>query len=66
MPKKPFTIPVHISAIDKSFNIQGPDIRLSVDYDDVDHKEVLRLAKRIVATLNEHWDSFIPVKHWNR
>lgn len=44
------------SPIDKSFLIHGPgDLTLEVDYDDVDHEEVLADAARVVRILNEHW-----------
>jgi hypothetical protein len=40
---------------DKSFNISGPDVLLSVDYDDVDHALVDTRAEKIVDLLNKHW-----------
>lgn len=58
-----FTIQRH-TRIDKEFEIKygsgWPAIRLKVDYDDVDQKEVDRLARRIVDVLNENWDKFRP------
>ena len=56
-----FTIQRH-TRIDKEFEIKcgSGDIRLKVDYDDVDQKEVDRLARRIVDVLNENWDKFRP------
>jgi len=52
--KKPFWIEKH-TTVDKSFMIFGPDIDLKVDYDDVNHKEVDKAARRIVTILNENW-----------
>ena len=52
-PDMHFAIQQHDTA-DKEFSIFGP-IELIVDYDDVDHKEQDRLAKRVVKILNEHW-----------
>jgi hypothetical protein len=47
---KPFT------NIDKYVEITGPDyLRLLVDFDDVDHAEVRKQVKRMVAILNENW-----------
>jgi hypothetical protein len=56
LPKpEPFEIERH-TGIDKRFEIYGPDIRIFVDYDDVDHKTVDQQAEKIVHILNEHWD----------
>lgn len=52
---EPFTIQPH-TTVDKSFTIDGPDIYLVVDYDDVDHKTVDREAKKVVNILNAHWN----------
>lgn len=41
---------------DKSFAIYNEDIRLSVDYDDVDHPKVRRVAKRVLEALNNYED----------
>ena len=38
---------------DKDFFILGPIIGLSIDYDDVDHDEVMKEAKRVTDLLNE-------------
>jgi hypothetical protein len=51
--KRIFKITKH-STIDKDFVISGP-IELTVDYDDVNHKEQDRLARQLVSILNEHW-----------
>lgn len=56
---KPFKIEPH-TTIDKRFRIMGPEIDLLVDYDDVDHKEVDRAARKLVKILNEHWEAFNP------
>lgn len=51
-----FTIAPHSSA-DKRFEISGPDeLLLEVDYDDVFHEDVDRLAERMVEVLNAHWE----------
>lgn len=52
---KPFTIEPH-TTIDKQFAINGPDVTLLVDYDDVDHSSVDKAVKRLVKILNEHWE----------
>ena len=57
---KPFVIEDHTGA-DKSFLIMGP-IDLAVDYDDVDHKRVDAIAKKIVRILNANWNPPKPVK----
>jgi hypothetical protein len=46
-----FKIESH-TMIDKSFKISNDEITLYVDYDDVDHKTVDRMAKGIVKALN--------------
>lgn len=55
MPKA-FKIQPH-TTIDKWFEIEGPDIRILVDYDDVNHKEVDKQARKMVKILNENWES---------
>lgn len=57
MAEKLFKIEPH-THIDKSFQIQTPEhnLNLAVDYDDVDHKEADRLARKVVAILNAHWE----------
>lgn len=52
---KPFKIEKH-DRFDKQFEINGPDIRLFVDNDDVDQKTVAREARKLVAILNKHWE----------
>lgn len=52
---KTFTIEPHDGA-DKQFRILSNQIDLIVDYDDVDHKVVDRLARKVAKILNEHWD----------
>lgn len=50
-----FLIEPHDGA-DKQFQIMGPPgITLLVDYDDVDHEEVDRLAGQIAEILSRHW-----------
>lgn len=56
MPKKLFKIEPH-TTIDKRFNIVNDEITLIVDYDDVNHKEVDKAARKLVKILNEHWDT---------
>jgi hypothetical protein len=49
---KPFT------NIDKRVEIEGPDyLRIFVDFDDVNHAEVRKQIKQMVAILNENWKS---------
>ena len=50
-----FLIEEH-TTIDKSFEIEGPGLAISVDYDDVDHVETEALSKYMVEILNTHWD----------
>ncbi len=66
MSNRPFNIEPH-TTIDKRFEITSTeDIRIIVDYDDVNHPEVDKIAKRIVAILNDNWhfhregEKFIP------
>ena len=45
------------SEIDKSVTITGPDtLRIAVDFDDVDHKQIRQDIKKIVRLLNEYWE----------
>lgn len=50
-----FTIPRHNNGYEKEFFIVGP-IVLQVDYDDVDHAEQDRLARKVAKILNKYWD----------
>ena len=52
---KAFKIQAH-DRWDKRFEITGPDgFRMFVDNDDVDHREVAKVSKKLVAVLNENW-----------
>jgi hypothetical protein len=43
--------------IDKRVEIQGPDyLHIFVDFDDVNHAEVRKQIKQMVAILNKHWE----------
>jgi hypothetical protein len=55
MARKPFK--VHkFTNIDKRVEVTGPDyLRFFVDFDDVNHAEVRKQIKKMVALLNEHW-----------
>jgi hypothetical protein len=53
---KAFKIEPHTS-MDKRFVIQGPEITLYVDNDDVDQATVARESKKLVAILNKHWEN---------
>ena len=52
--KRIFVVGKH-TTVDKEFVIEGP-IELIVDYDDVNHKEVDQLSRKVVQILNEHWE----------
>jgi hypothetical protein len=41
------------SGVDKSFSISNDEIRMMVDYDQVKHATVDKLARKIVTVLNE-------------
>lgn len=42
---------------DKELVVTGPfDLNMSIDFDDVDHKEVRRQTRHLVAVLNKYWD----------
>lgn len=44
------------TAASPSIEVDGPgELRLSIDYDDVDHTAVAYQAKRLVRLLNKHW-----------
>lgn len=44
------------SQFDKRIHITGPDeLRLEVDFDDVDHEPVELHVERLVAVLNQNW-----------
>jgi hypothetical protein len=34
----------------------GSEIFASIDYDDVNHPAVRKIARKMVKILNEHWD----------
>lgn len=56
MAKPLFEIERH-SSYDKDVPVQGPgDLRLLVDYDDVDQDEVKPAMEKMVAILNKHWN----------
>ena len=43
------------SQIDKSFEVVGlNDFKMRVDFDDVDHKEVNRITKKMIKVLNKY------------
>lgn len=48
---KRFTLPV-FDPCEKELDFSTPDIRLMVDYDDVDHNVVEELMKLIIPALN--------------
>jgi hypothetical protein len=55
MAKQPFKVEPFTN-IDKHVVITGPDyFRLAVDFDDVNHAEVRKQIKKMVAILNAHW-----------
>ncbi len=41
--------------LDKWIEIEGPDLSIRVDYDDVDHISVERNVKKMLKLLNESW-----------
>lgn len=46
------------TTVDKSFVIEVGkygDLQLAVNYDDVDHETVDRMAKKLVSIIKEHW-----------
>jgi hypothetical protein len=44
--------------LDKSVLITGPgDLEFEIDYDDVNTDEIDGQIERMLAILNEHWDS---------
>lgn len=48
-----------ICCFDKEIEITGPfELRLLIDYDDVNHPRVDRDARKLVALLNAHWATF--------
>jgi len=62
--KKLFRIQNH-DGVDKFFEIEGPEgFLLRVDYDDVDHKYVDAVAKRVVSVLNANADAFREADEW--
>ncbi len=63
-PKRLFKIQGH-DGVDKWFEIEGPDgFLLRVDYDDVDHKYVDAMAKRMVSVLNANDGAFAERDEW--
>lgn len=52
---------------DKAILVEGPgDLRLMVDYDDVNHYEVDILLGELVRTLNQHWPAVYAWQCSNR
>ena len=41
---------------DKEIVIYGDDIKITIDYDDVNHRKVKREAKKILSILNTYWN----------
>lgn len=57
MAAKPFKVQPFTN-IDKRVTIEGPDyLRIYVDFDDVNHAEVRKQIKQMIALLNQHWES---------
>ena len=55
MAKSKFVL-LPVGTIDKALIIRKADeLDIAVDYDDVQHKQVLKDAKKIVRLLNKHW-----------
>jgi hypothetical protein len=52
---KPFTISVH-DPNDKWIFVQGPDLNIRIDYDDVPQRLVRKSLRKMVSILNEHWE----------
>ena len=45
------------SKVDKKLHISGPDcLDIFVDYDDVDQKQTLKNAIKVVKILNKNWN----------
>ncbi len=40
---------------DKELTIEGPDITIRVDFDDVDTTNVMAITRRMVKTINSHF-----------
>lgn len=57
MPSKLFNMqPTRGAGVDKDLTIYGPDgLRITIDYDDVNHRAVMAATKRMVKVLNEAW-----------
>lgn len=52
------------SHIDKRLIVTGPDqLRLFVDFDDVDTDTVLEATQRLVRVLNHHWPGHFGMDH---
>ncbi len=43
------------SPADKWIEVEGPDLSIRVDYDDVDHRTVRKSLAKMVRILNERW-----------
>lgn len=53
--KTPFKLHRHGLA-DKWLTVEGPDLLIRIDYDDVDQGAALAAARRMVDILNRHWE----------
>lgn len=63
MKKKIWKIEKH-SMVDKSFKIYGPgDFTMIIDFDDVNHKEVNKITRKIVKILNRFWNEDLDKFH---
>lgn len=54
--KKTFVTQPFDESLDKWIEIEGPDLSIRVDYDDVNHKAVRKNVKHMLEILNSMWD----------
>ncbi len=52
--KKLFIIKPFVS-IDKFIEIEGPELSIKIDFDDVNRKETAKNLRKMVKILNESW-----------
>lgn len=56
MQKPEFYIEDYQEYCDKYIVVHGKNLRIEVDYDDVNHKKVEKDLAKMVKILNEHWN----------
>jgi hypothetical protein len=57
MDKRFFRVQPFDPDIDKWIEIEGPEVSIRIDYDDVNHRAVEEETDKILKILNENWEN---------